>query len=66
MAAFCPNTGWAEEAMATLALMMNDFGPKKPNSLDALEWLVLRRRPAHHGRQPVLQGWVELRVHRLQ
>ena len=34
-----PNTGWAEEAMATLALMMNDFGHKKPNSGDCLEWL---------------------------
>ena len=34
-----PNTGWAEEAMATLALMMNDFGEKRPNSRDCLEWL---------------------------
>ena len=34
-----PNTGWAEEAMATLSLMMNDFGEKKPNSQDCLEWL---------------------------
>jgi oligo-alginate lyase len=34
-----PNTGWAEEAMATLALMLNDFGPKRPNSQDCLDWL---------------------------
>ncbi|MEI6502940.1 MAG: hypothetical protein WCP21_18170, partial [Armatimonadota bacterium] len=34
-----PNTGWAEEAMSTLALMMSDFGPKKPNTVDCLEWL---------------------------
>lgn len=34
-----PNTGWAEEAMATLALMMNDFGDKRPNTVDCLEWL---------------------------
>jgi hypothetical protein len=34
-----PNTGWAQQAMATLALMMNDFGDKHPNSVDALDWL---------------------------
>lgn len=34
-----PNTGWAEEAMSTLSLMMNDFADKKPNSRDCLEWL---------------------------
>lgn len=34
-----PNTGWAEESMATMALVMDDFGDKHPNSIDCLEWL---------------------------
>lgn len=34
-----PNTGWAEEAMAALALMLNDFSDKHPNSHDCLDWL---------------------------
>ena len=34
-----PNVGWAQEAMATLGLVMNDFGPRRPNTNDALEWL---------------------------
>ncbi|MCC6445374.1 MAG: heparinase II/III family protein [Armatimonadetes bacterium] len=34
-----PNTGWESEAMASLALLLNDFGPKRPNTADCLEWL---------------------------
>ena len=34
-----PNVGWGEECMATLALLMTDYGPKHPNTLDCLDWL---------------------------
>ncbi len=39
-----PNTGWAQECMANLALLLTDFGRagepvKRPNSSDCLEWL---------------------------
>ncbi len=34
-----PNTGWGAEAMANLALVMNDFSDKHPNTLDCLDWL---------------------------
>lgn len=34
-----PNTGWAQESMANLALLLADFGEKRPNSRDCLEWL---------------------------
>jgi hypothetical protein len=34
-----PNTGWGAEAMANLGLVLNDFGDKRPNTADCLEWL---------------------------
>ncbi|MBT3380162.1 MAG: hypothetical protein HN742_31630 [Lentisphaerae bacterium] len=34
-----PNIGWGAEAIASLALMLNDFGEQRPNSLDCLLWL---------------------------
>ncbi|MEN6301645.1 MAG: hypothetical protein ABFD96_02930 [Armatimonadia bacterium] len=34
-----PNTGWAQESMANLGLLLADFGEKRPNSRDCLEWL---------------------------
>ncbi len=34
-----PNVGWGQQTMADLALMMNDYGAKHPNTRDAVEWL---------------------------
>jgi len=34
-----PNTGWAQESMASLGLLLADFGARRPNSRDCLDWL---------------------------
>jgi hypothetical protein len=34
-----PNAGWGQASMATLALMLNDYSDKHPNTADAMEWL---------------------------
>jgi len=34
-----PNIGWGQETMATLGLLLSDYGDKRPNTPDAMEWL---------------------------
>lgn len=34
-----PNIGAGQGAMAQVGLLMNDYGPKHPNTLDAMDWL---------------------------
>ncbi len=34
-----PNVGWGEECMASLGLLLSDYGEARPNTVDCLEWL---------------------------
>lgn len=34
-----PNAGWGPAAMGRLALLMNDYSDRHPNTADAMEWL---------------------------
>ncbi len=34
-----PNVGWGQQATAAVALMLNDYSDRHPNTADAMEWL---------------------------